>query len=156
MVLGSKAYKGEKYNPCLVERVKRGVALANQGLADTVIFSGGNDGENGPNEAETMTKIAKEQGLAEKTILIEKTSTSTYENLLRSKKILDEENLRSIIIVSEPFHLARAHLIAEKLGVSHSLSAASTSVCWQRWKYLSRYFLKAPLAIMWYGITGKL
>lgn len=156
IILGAKSYKGTSYNPCLVSRVKTGVVLYTKGQVSNLLFSGGTDREDGKNEAETMKKISLEYGASESAILLETEATSTYENLVNSKKILEDKGLKNVIIVSEPFHIARARLMARSIGINAMYQAASDSPCWTRWKYLSRYFLKEPISILYYVITGKI
>jgi uncharacterized SAM-binding protein YcdF (DUF218 family) len=79
-------------------------------MAPKLIFSGGTDVEDNANEAETMKRIAIDLGVPEKNIIIEYASTSTYENLSYSKKILLENKINSIILVTEPFHIGRVSL----------------------------------------------
>ena len=88
-------------------------------------------------------------------IILEKDSTSTYENMLNSQKIMKEKDIRSVLIITEPFHAARVGLVAEKLGLDYTISPAIESPCW-RWKYFSKYFLKEPFAIIAYKLQGKL
>jgi uncharacterized SAM-binding protein YcdF (DUF218 family) len=156
LVLGAKSYKGDSYNPCLVSRVTHAAQLYKAKYAPKIIVSGGNDGEDGVNEAETMKQIAINLGVNPEDILLEKKATSTFENFTYSKDILKDNNLNSVIIVTEPFHIKRAALVADKLGLNYTVSPASESPCWTKWKYLSRYFLKEPLAIIWYKFQNKL
>ncbi len=156
LILGAKSYKGTAYNPCLVERVAHGVNLYKQGYASTIIVSGGNDDEDGSNEAATMRRIALGMGVPMEAILTENTSTSTYENFLNTKKIIDKNKWYSVIIVTEPFHMPRAAMVAHRLNVAAFVSPAVDSPCWAKWTFGSRYFLKEPLAIMGYFLTGKL
>lgn len=157
LVLGAKSYKGDRPNPCLVARVSHGVNLYKQGLAPQLVFSGGNDAEDGANEAETMKKIALELGASPSAILLEKTSKSTYENFVNAKKLLDaQKKFSSIIIVTEPFHMPRAAMVARMVKLPAFVSPAVDSPCWTRWKFASRYFLKEPLAILWYFVAGRL
>jgi uncharacterized SAM-binding protein YcdF (DUF218 family) len=156
LVLGAKSYHGNGYNPCMVARVNHAVELYKGKYAPVMLLSGGNDVEDNVNEAETMAKLAEKAGVNKKAILLEKVSTSTYENFLNSKKILQEKHLRSVIIVTEPFHVARAALVAEKLGIKYTVSPAVNSPCWQQGKYLTKYFLKEPVAIVGYKIENKL
>jgi uncharacterized SAM-binding protein YcdF (DUF218 family) len=156
LVLGAKSYKGNFYNPCLVERVKHAVELYKQNYSNKLIFSGGNDREDGENEAETMKKIAVSMGVLSDDIILEKQSTSTYENLKFSQDIIKLKNYKTIILVTEPYHSPRAALVAKHLGINTSLSPAVNSQCWQKWKYLSRFFIKEPLAVMGYKIEGKI
>ncbi len=156
LVLGARSYIDGKYNPCLESRVANAVALYKSGYASKIIVSGGNDSEDNINEAETMKKIAIEGGVKVQDILLEKEATSTYENFTYSKQILNKNKLKSIIIVTEPFHSPRAGLIAKKMGINFTVSPASESPCWTNGKYFSKYFLKEPLAIILYKLQGKL
>lgn len=153
IVLGAKSYKGDKYNPCLVSRVHHGIEVGKKTNTPIMLFTGGTDIGTTNNEAETMQKIAEEKGFAGE-ILLEKESTSTYENLAFSKKIMDANNLNSAIIVTEPFHSPRASLVANTLGIEHTVSPTTDSECWTRWKFLSRFFLREPFAIVKYWWEG--
>lgn len=156
LVLGARSYIDGKYNPCLEARVSHAAALYKEGYAAKLLVSGGDDIEDNVNEAETMKKIAIERGVDAKDILLEKAATSTYENFLLSQKILMEKGLNKVIVVTEPFHMMRASLIADKLQYSYSVSPAKDSPCWQPNKYLSKYFLKEPLALLQYKLQNKL
>jgi uncharacterized SAM-binding protein YcdF (DUF218 family) len=156
LVLGARAYCGQGYNPCLVARVKHAVDLYKTKYAPKLLFSGGNDKKDSANEAQTMKKIALSLGVPAKDILLESKSRSTYENLLFSEKQLKTEKLKTIILVTEPYHSPRAMLVAQKLGLNAFISPATNSICWTKHRYLSRYFLKEPLAIMVYKIQNKL
>lgn len=156
LVLGAKSYKGNVYNPCLEARVQHAVGLYKQGYAARMIMSGGNDNEDNSNEAATMSKIAREQNVPANKIILENKSSSTYENIRFTKRVMEENNLKSVIIVTEPFHSPRAALIARSAGLDFSMSPTLTSQCWSRWKYGSRYFLREPFAIMLYFLQGKI
>src|ERR1700749_1724825 len=92
-----------RLNPCLVGRVDQAVSLYKDHYAPKILMSGGNDKEDNANEAEAMEKIATEAGIPASDILMEKKSTSTYENFLFSQKILTEAGLHSVIIVTDPY-----------------------------------------------------
>jgi uncharacterized SAM-binding protein YcdF (DUF218 family) len=156
LVLGARSYIGGTYNPCLKTRVDHAAALYKEGYAPKIIVSGGNDHEDNANEAETMRKIAMEQGVPKQDILLEKAASSTYENIRLSQPIMKSNKLRSVILVTEPFHIARASLVTQKQGVQHSISPAMKSPCWQPNKYLSKYFLKEPVAVIMYKLQNKL
>ncbi len=156
LVLGAKSFHGNSYNPCLVSRVKHAAELYKAKYAPKIIVSGGRDREDNVNESETMKKIAISHGVYSKDILLEPTATSTYENLLFSQKILKLNNLNSVIIVTEPFHIARSSLVAERLNLKYTVSSATESSCWLPWKYFSFYFLKEPFAVILYKIQNKL
>lgn len=156
LVLGTKAYRDSTYNPCLVARVKHAVDLYKAHYAPKLLFSGGTDKEDGTNEAQTMKEIALSLGVPANDILLEPASTSTYENLLLSKPLLQANQMKTIILVTEAFHAPRAILVAQKFGLDAVSSPAIDSICWTKNKYLSRYFLKEPLAIMFYKMKNRL
>lgn len=154
---GSSSPTSSHYNPCLVARVHQAVSLYKNQYAPKILMSGGNDKEDNINEAETMKKIAIEAGVPERDILMEKEATSTYENFALSKKILNEVGLNSVIIVTEPYHNARAELIASKLHYKYSLSPTKTSPCWDQNKYFTNWnFLKEALALISYKFLNKI
>ena len=156
LVLGAKSYHNNAYNPCLVSRVEHALSLYRENYAKQMILSGGNDSEDGHNEAQTMQEIALSKGVIQSAILLEQSAKSTYENITLSKEIMAQKNFETVLIVSEPFQIARAVLVARTNGMQASYSSAADSECWGRWKYVSRYFLREPVAIMWYIITGKI
>ena len=58
-------------------------------------------------------------------MLVESESTSTYENLLYAKKLLPE-GVSTITIITSDYHLARARMLAEKLGLETDALPAET------------------------------
>jgi uncharacterized SAM-binding protein YcdF (DUF218 family) len=137
--------------------VQQGVDLYRLGYAHKLLFSGGDDKYDGKaNESRTMEAIAEKMGVPAKDIIKEARSTSTYENFLFSEQIMKDNNIQSLIIVTEPFHSPRADLIATHLGIPHTVSPAINSPCWQTWKYFSRYFFREPFAMIYYKLRGRI
>ena len=170
VVLGERAYAScfgprcahgfaasGQYNTCLVARVDQAVSLYKEHFAPKLLMSGGTDKEDNKNEAEAMRTIALEAGVPSVDILMEKESTSTYENLAFSQKIMNEAGLHSAIIVTDPYVNARAGLVAAKLHYSYSLSPATASPCWDSKNYFSNpNVLEEPLALIEYRLTNKI
>lgn len=146
------------YNPCVVARIDQAVSLYKNHFAPKILMSGGTDKETNANEAETMKKIAIEAGVPATDILVENASTSTYENFSISQKILQNAGLHSVIIVTEPYHMARAELVASKLHYTYSASPAINSVCWDKNNFLANWnFLKKePWAIIGCKLLNKI
>lgn len=146
------------YNPCVVARVDQAVALYKEGFAPKILMSGGNDEEDKVNEAETMKKMAIKAGIPAEAILTEKESTSTYENFAYSKKVLNTAGLRSVIVVTEPYHNARAALVASKSDYNYSISPTRTSPCWDENNFFANWnFVKKELvAIAGYKFLNQL
>jgi len=167
VVLGEKAISGTScfgprcqqgfvahphYNVCLESRINQAVYLYKNHYAPKILMSGGTDMGDMVSEAETMKTIAEKDGIPSTDILIETKSTSTYQNLVYSQKILNSAGLHSAIIVTDPSTNARAGLVASKLHYSYTLSPDMNSPC----SHTFNYILTEPLAITYYFITGKI
>lgn len=115
-------------SPGLQERLDLAVELYQQGKFKQVIVSGGLD-HNGSKltEAEGMRNYLVKKGLPAKSILLEPRATSTYENLLFSKQIMDEQGLESSIIITHQYHGSRSLDIAETVGLKEPLVSSMES-----------------------------
>ena len=140
------------YNVCLVSRINHAVSLYKQHYAHKILMSGGTDKGDNVNEAETMKAIAIKDGIPAADILLEKESTSSYENLSFSQKILKSDSLHSAVIVTDPSTNARAGLVASKLHYSYTLSPDINSPC----LHLFNYIITEPLAIIYYFFSGHI
>ena len=76
-----------------------------------------------------MRDYLVKKGLPKTSIFIEPKATSTYENLLFSKQIMDEKGLVSSIIMTHKFHGSRSLDIAETIGLKIRLSHLRSQRC---------------------------
>lgn len=88
------------------ERVQQAVNLYANGYARHVIFSTGF--EFTLREAEVMRSLAIERGVPAEAIILEAQAANTYENVVRSYRIMTERHWRSALVVSSPYHMRRA------------------------------------------------
>ena len=93
------------------ERVREAVELYQAGYAPRMIFSSGY--EFAFREAEVMRSLAMSQGIPASAIALETRASSTYENVVFVYKLLKEYDLKSILLVSSPYHMRRALLTWE-------------------------------------------
>ena len=70
-----------------------------------------------PTEAKAMRQQLLEAGVPDGAILLEARSTTTSENLNFVLPILDRLGTRSIVLVTDWYHLPRARLVARRLGL---------------------------------------
>jgi len=96
------------------ERVAQGVELYKKGYAKFILMSGG------PvmwkeTYAENMRRQARSLGIPDKDIWVQAQSESTYEDARFSYSILKERNVKSIILVTSPFHSRRATRTAKRV-----------------------------------------
>lgn len=158
LVLGSRAFLDGKPHPCLTGRVDTALALAQAGLVRQFVFSGGVDSEDGRTEAAVMQQHAQAAGFAGPMVL-EPASTSTRLNLSLSRPLLVAAGVRSVVIVSEPYHLWRIERLVRMSGFDQSFDVqyvgAQTS-CWRALGPLSKGALREPAAIVNNAFRGLL
>ncbi len=126
------------------------MALARAGRAARLVMSGGVDTEDGRIEADVMEAHARSAGYAGP-ILREPLSSSTRQNLALSAPLLQAAGVKSVIVVSEPYHLWRVERLARASGFDRQFDvqyAAAPTSCWQRWGMLFKGALREPLAIV--------
>jgi len=150
LILGNRAYLHGTANPCLAGRIDEGLLLARQGVVSTLAMTGGRDNEDYIIEAEFMAAYAKHKGY-KGTMLVESRSRSTKENLEFSAPILKAANIKSVIVVSEPYHLWRTEKLVQAghLGRDFDVAyAGASSQCWTTWGMMFKGTLREPLAII--------
>ena len=125
IILGAKVKHGGVPSLSLRNRLDVAADYLHKYPHVKAIVSGGQGADEDRTEASVMFDILVEKGIAAERILLEDKSTSTYENLLNSKNLLPE-NVTEITIISNDFHLKRATILAEKIGLQADTVAAST------------------------------
>lgn len=91
-------------------RTAEAITLYQQGWADYIIFSGDAFDENSPSNASVMRKQALAAGIANDAIITEELSRTTHQNAEKTSQLLEEKNVRSLIVVTSPYHQRRAGL----------------------------------------------
>ena len=126
IVLGAAVYT-DKASPVFAERVNHGVTLYKQEKVRALIFTGGLAEGDKISEAQAAKNIAVAQGIPERDIFLETRSTNTGENLQYANSIMQQQQWATAAIVSDPHHLRRAHLHANKLNMTTTLAPTPTS-----------------------------
>lgn len=114
---------------------QRGAELFLQGFAPLIIFSGNvgrlTEGIWNKSEAEAFAEVAINMGVPEDKIIIENKSTNTGDNILLTKKLLEEKGIvvNSIILVQKPYMQRRAFATIKKIwhGVDVNVTAPEIS-----------------------------
>lgn len=127
IVLGAAAY-GMQPSPVFRERIRHAVQLYKDGHVKKLVFTGGAGGPGDKPEAVIGRRWAMKQGVAEADILMETSSTRTYENLLYAKPVMHEAGISSVLLVSDPLHMKRALMMADSLDIEAYSSPTRTSL----------------------------
>ena len=152
IVLGSAVWPGERPSPSLNARIQHGIDLYRGGFAPALILSGGL-GRYPPTEAEMMRRVAAGAGVPPEALVLEDTSHSTEENLANAKALMDARGWHRAVIVSDPFHLLRAEMLARDLGIEAYGSGASNSPTYTAPQLHFWYTSREALALAWYYAT---
>ncbi len=152
IVLGSAVWPGERPSPSLNARVQHAIALYHAGYAPALIFCGGL-GNYPPSEAEMMRRVASNAGVPANAIVLDDQSRSTEENIANAKAIMDARDWHTALIVSDPFHLLRAELMARDLGIEAYGSGASNSPTYAAPQLRAWYTTREAMALVWYYTT---
>lgn len=126
VVLGAAQWNG-KPSPVLKARLDHAVALYKQGVAHTIVVTGGKQVGDRVGEGFAGFDYLRNEGVPESALKIEVDGTDTYSELSASAHILDTAGLgRAVILVSDPYHAYRADAIAEEVGLQPHFSPADT------------------------------
>ncbi|MNU57529.1 vancomycin high temperature exclusion protein [compost metagenome] len=129
LVLGAALW-GNVPSPGLRERLDQSLKEYQAGTFRYFIVSGGLDTTRSSlTEAEGMAKYLREHGVPKSAILLENKATNTYENLLFSKRIMEEHQLQTAVIITHTYHGKRAKEMAESLSyIDPQLSLVESKV----------------------------
>ena len=98
----------------LRDRLEKGIELYKKGIAKKIIMSG-DHGRSDYDEVNVMKKYAIDRGVSSEDIFMDHAGFSTYESMYRAKEVF---NVKSVVIVSQEYHLYRAIYIAKNLGLN--------------------------------------
>lgn len=123
IVLGAKIL-GQDPSLMLRLRLDEAIKLFEAGYAPIIIVSGAQGPDESTSEAVSMKNYLLNHGIPAERILLEDQSFNTYQNLANSHKIMQENNLRTAVIVSNASHIRRSLLLAQNLGIQATGSPA--------------------------------
>ena len=131
VVLGAAQYNGRP-SPVLKARLDQANYLFNEGLADTLIVTGGKQEGDRFTEAQAAHMYLEEQGVPADRILEEERGSTTYESLKEVAEIAEEQEIESVLLVSDPLHSERIKRMAHDLGFDEAYASPASYVSLNR------------------------
>lgn len=113
LVPGARVYSDASLSLILKDRVDCAIAIYQAGKADRLLFSG-DHGQEDYDEVNAMMAYAVSQGVPQEDIFLDHAGFSTYETMVRARDVFC---VKSVIIVTQKFHLSRAVYLARRLGL---------------------------------------
>jgi uncharacterized SAM-binding protein YcdF (DUF218 family) len=153
LILGSAVWPNEQPSPSLRARTQRAIRLYQDGYAPYLLLSGGL-GRYPPEEAEVMRRLATGAGIPEEALILDKEAHSTWESIEKAREIMEQEGWGTVLVVSDPFHMQRALLMARDAGIAAygapALDSPTYTVPARRGFYTSREVLA-----LWYYVAQR-
>lgn len=148
VVLGCRVNPGGVPSHALARRARHAARLYREGKAPLVIVTGG-VGDHGPSEASVAASILEEHGVPRRAILLEDTSTSTWENATHAR---ERYGAGRVLVVTDAFHTLRAERIFE--GVFGEAVAVGSRSPWRSARASGA--IREVLAVGIYAALGRI
>jgi uncharacterized SAM-binding protein YcdF (DUF218 family) len=126
VVLGAAQYNGVP-SPIYQARLDHAIDLFEEGLAPSLVMTGGKLPGDKTTEAEAGRRYAMDHGVPEDAILIEDRGRTTLESLRTVGTMLHDRGLESAVFVSDRTHMLRVLRIARDQGLVAHGSPTRTS-----------------------------
>ncbi|BDB22687.1 YdcF family protein [Cupriavidus sp. P-10] len=143
VILGSGTPNCEA-SPTLIARLDQGLVQARRWPEAKVVVSGGQDFGLRCVEADIMADYLVARGIAPDKVFREGRSTSTEENLVFSRRLLEGQGVdgaSAIVVVTSDFHVRRAVGIARKAGSVEAFGVGAVTPSYLRFNaWLREYF----------------
>jgi uncharacterized SAM-binding protein YcdF (DUF218 family) len=126
VVLGAAQYDGRP-SPVLEARLNHALVLYQQGLAPIIVLTGGVGTGDTTSEALVGKRYLESHHIPATALVVRPEGRSTVSSMEALNRWLDREGLKSVTLVSDPFHMARLRLEAERLDMVAYTSPTRTS-----------------------------
>ena len=155
VVLGSGVRPDGRASSSLRARTLHAIALYKAGHAPALFLTGG-VGRFGPSEASVMRDLALAAGVPESALVLDETATSTQQSVDNAARVARVRGWRTVLVVSEPFHMLRARRMARDAGLDAYASPAVDSPLHRIERLRRWYTLRETGALFWYFTAGQL
>jgi uncharacterized SAM-binding protein YcdF (DUF218 family) len=151
VVLGAAQYVGRP-SPVLRARLDHAIDLWRNGMAPVLIFTGGTGAGDTTSEAAVSRVYALKHGVPDTAILMENEGKTTRQSLAAVSGIMRARQMRSAILVSDPFHMLRLRILSSQYDVDAYTSPTQTSPIsankGQALGYILSESIKVPMMIV--------
>jgi uncharacterized SAM-binding protein YcdF (DUF218 family) len=137
-VLGAAQYGGEP-SPTFRGRLEHAALLYGRGFGPRVLVLGGNRPGDLTTEAEVGRSWLVARGLPDDAVFAEPIGNTTHESLRAALGFMRENDLATVMLVSDPWHNLRIRRMARDLGLEAFVSATWRSAARSQWTRLSAY-----------------
>lgn len=151
IIMGAAQYRGRP-SPVLRARLDHGIDLWKRGFGTRLVLTGGTGEGDSTSEAATGRRYAVDHGIPDAALLLETQGRTTEESLRGVAALMETQGSRSVILVSDPFHMLRLSILARRFGLQPQTSPTRTSPLSSSWteacKYVLSESIKVPLVFV--------
>ena len=149
IVLGAAQYDGRP-SPVLEARLDHALLLFQEGWAPLVVLTGGVGTGDTTSEAMVGKRYLEQRDVPAEALVVRPEGRSTGSSMEAVQRWLEREGLVTVILVSDPFHMGRLRLEADRVGMVAYTSPTRTSPISGSWNgelsYYATEALKVPIA----------
>ena len=131
VVLGAAQYNGRP-SPVLQARLDHAYELYREGVAPRIVLTGYKQPGDQFTEAFAGYRYLTTKGVPGKDLTIIDDGTSTWESLRATERVLRQQGIESVVLVSDPYHSRRLIDIADEVGLNATVSPTAASSAWQK------------------------
>jgi len=151
VVLGAAQYNG-KPSPVLRARLDHALELYQEGLAGTMVVTGGIGEGDRVSEATVGRQYLVGHGVPDSAVVVCPDGRSTQASIRSVAEWAGEHGVRSVLLVSDPFHMLRLHLEARRASLEAYTSPTRTSPISANWRlelfFFSTEAWKIPIVLL--------
>ncbi|MFH1192668.1 MAG: YdcF family protein [bacterium] len=126
VVLGAAQWNGIP-SPVLKARLDHAFSLFKKGFSSEFILTGGIGEKESISEAQAGKDYLIKNGVDSKDIFIEESGRTSLQSLIEVDRIMGEQNFKSIILVSDGFHMTRIKKMSKDLEIKSFVSPVRES-----------------------------
>ena len=152
VVLGAAQYNGSP-SPVLQARLDHAAELYRAGVAPRIVTIGGGQSSDATTEGDAGRDYLAGLGIDAAALESVGVGDDTLASLRAARDDLVTRNWDSVVLVTDPWHAARAQLIADDLGLAAQVSSVREGPS-LRDGVETRYVTRETLGILFYLLTG--
>jgi uncharacterized SAM-binding protein YcdF (DUF218 family) len=126
VVLGAAQYNGRP-SPVLKARLDHAVTLFQAELSSLIVVTGGTAQGDSESEATVSRRYLLAHGIPDPAIVVRPEGRSTVASMEAVGRWLEKRDLRSVLLVSDPFHMCRLRFEARRMNLTPYTSPTTTS-----------------------------
>jgi uncharacterized SAM-binding protein YcdF (DUF218 family) len=153
VVLGAAQYNGRP-SPVYRARLDHALELYERGYAPRLILTGGVGRGDTLSEGEVGRRYALRHGVPDRAILVEREGVTSAESVAAAAALMRAYDMRTALVVSDPFHMLRLELLARRAGIRPYRAPTPTSRLGRDSHMWRRYVVRESLLFPATAVLG--